>query len=130
MGSSFLLKARAAWLFGAGLAVCGLLLLLYFAALLYWHFGVAKASVVPANLHLGIVFAVAGAALTALGLHVARGQAARISAEKSRRADRLRRVHEYRYASRVEPYLGNATDAGAEESTGPAAPRSRHLRRR
>jgi hypothetical protein len=129
MGSSFLLKARAAWLFGAGLAVCGLLLLLYFAALLYWQFGAAKAAA-PANLHLGIVFAVAGAALTALGLHVARGQAVRISVEKSRRADRLRRVHEYRYASRVEPYLGSGTDAGAEESGGPAAHRSGHLGRR
>jgi hypothetical protein len=128
MVSSFLLKARAAWLFGAGLAVCGVLLLLYFAALLYWQFGAAS-SAVPASLHLGIVFAVAGAALTALGVHVARGQTVLISAEKSRRADRLRRVHEYRYASRVEPYIGPASDAGAEESGGPAAHRSRHLGR-
>jgi hypothetical protein len=129
MGSNLLLKARAAWLFGAGLAVCGVLLLLYFAVLLYWQFGAAN-SEVPASLHLGIAFAAAGAAFTAFGVHVARGQTVQISAEKQRRADRLRRVHEYRYASRVEPYIGPASDAGAEDPHGPAAPRSRHLGRR
>jgi len=115
MISSVLLKARAAWLFGAALIVCGLLLLLYFAALLLSQFG-ASGGELTASLHIATMFAVAGAVLTALGALVARGQAFRISVEKERRQDRLRRVHEYRYASRVEPYIGpRESDTGTED---------------
>lgn len=119
MLSSVLLKARAAWVLGAGLIVCGLLMLLYFAALLLGQFG-ASPSELSTSLHIAVVFAVAGALLTALGAHVARAQSVRISFEKERRQDRLRRVYEYRHASRVEPYIGPGNT-----DTGTGSPRDR-----
>jgi hypothetical protein len=143
MTSSFL--RRAVWLFGAGLVVAGLLLLLNFVTLLFWQFGTSKSEALgvtlrfvdhsllrPAivdpvltllpevpptwltSLHIAMVVALLGVALGSLGVLIARS--ARISVEKRRVEDRLRRVHEYRDAARLEPFIGPGTDAGMDEA--------------
>ena len=142
MTSSFL--RRAVWLFGAGLVVAGLLLLLNFVALLFWQFGTPKSEALGAtlrfvdhsllrpaivdpvltllpevppawltSLHIAMVVALLGVALGSLGVLIARS--ARISVEK-RRENRLRRVHQYRDAARLEPFIGPGTDAGMDEA--------------
>jgi hypothetical protein len=45
-----LFQRRAVWLFGAGLVVAGVLLLLNLAALLFWQFGVFKSEALGAAL--------------------------------------------------------------------------------
>jgi hypothetical protein len=143
MTSSFL--RRAVWLFGAGLVVAGLLLLLNFVTLLFWQFGTSKSEALGAtlrfvdhsllrpaivdpvltllsevpptwltSLHIAMVVALLGVALGSLGVLIARS--ARISVEKRRVEDRLRRVHEYRDAARLEPFIGPGTDAGMDEA--------------
>lgn len=99
---------RAVWLFGAGLVVAGLVLVLYFAGLLVWQFG-APGLVDPvlawlsemrpelrpggwlANLRVGMVFAVLGVVLALLGVLV---------------AARQHGMREHRHAERAEPYIG------------------------
>jgi ABC-type Fe3+ transport system permease subunit len=144
MTSPFL--RRAVWLFGAGLVVAGLLLLLNLVALLFWQFGTSKSEALGAtlrfvdhsllrpaivdpvltllpevppawltSLHIAMVVALLGVALASLGVLIARRQTARISVEKRRVEDRLRRVHQYRDATRLEPFIGPGTDAGMDK---------------
>lgn len=58
------------------------------------------------KLSIGLVLAVCGVAVAALGALVARRQKARLHAAKRRREDRLRRLRQYRDNSRVEPFIG------------------------
>ncbi|HEX6265438.1 MAG TPA: hypothetical protein VFZ81_00915 [Burkholderiales bacterium] len=145
MTSSFLLRARAVWLFGTGLVIAGLLLLLYFVALLFWQFatpgsqtlgavlqfvdrsllrpgivdpvlGLLPAPAWLTSLHIAMAAALLGVALGSLGMLIVRWQAARISVERRRVQDRLRRVHQYRDASRLEPFFGPGTAAGTDDA--------------
>ena len=128
-----LLRARAAWLFGIVLALAGALPVLYFLALLGWQFArhlqAGSWVALPASLlftdhsfpvyqpvtwfldrlHVGLVFAVPGLALMALGALMAIRQTAVVRSEKRLREDRLRRVRVRQYrgeADRLEPFIG------------------------
>ena len=147
MTSSFLLRARAVWLFGAGLVIAGLLPLLYLAALLFWQFATPGSRVLgavvrfvdqsllrpgiadpvlsllpqlppawPTSLHIAMAAALLGVALGSLGMLIARWQAVRINVERRRMEDRLRRVRQYRDASRLEPYIGPGNAAGTDDA--------------
>lgn len=145
------MKTRIVVLFDLGLVVAGLLLVLYFVALLAWQisslFQAGSWVALPATLlfsehsfafvpefpwaapkalawvlermHLGLVFAVPGSAVMALGALGALRQMALIRARKQRNEDRLRRVRDYRrdesradtVDGRREPFIGSGGSA-------------------
>ncbi len=58
------------------------------------------------KLSIGLVLALCGFAVAALGALIARRQKARLHAARRRQEDWLRRVRQYRDNSRVEPFIG------------------------
>ena len=58
------------------------------------------------GLDVGLVLAVLGVIAMALGATIARLQTAALVAGKQQRADRLRRVQQYRADNQVEPFVG------------------------
>jgi len=68
------------------------------------------------GLDIGLVLAVLGVVAMALGAIIARRQRAALEAGKELRADRLRRVQQYRADTQVEPFIGPGfgTGKGAE----------------
>ena len=125
--TSSLRKARAGWLFSAGLMALGVLAVLNLFAFVVWRFGGVQSPVLnvvvepllelvallpPTRLtalHAAAALALVGVALGLLGVLVARRQAARIGLEKQRAQDRLRRVHLYRDDGRREPFIGTGS---------------------
>lgn len=75
------------------------------------------------SLHFGLLVAVPGLVLSALGAWIVLRQAAAIDVEKRRREDRLRRVRvgQYRGPERVEPFIGAGDIAEAPERKREAA---------
>jgi hypothetical protein len=124
-------RARAIWLFGAGLVGSGLALLLYFLARLLWQFGPFRSEAVgtavrsvdqslvgllpalplapPTAMQIAMFLGLVGVVLASLGVLIAGRQATRISLENRQAEDRLRRVHLYRDSGRVEPFIGAAS---------------------
>ena len=87
-----------------------------------WAAPKALASILD-RLHLGLVFALPGLAVMALGVLIALRQIALIREHKQREGDRLRRVREYRqegsgadaWDGRREPFIGpGGTDRDAD----------------
>jgi hypothetical protein len=115
--------AKALWLFGAALVVAGLCLLLYFVALLFWELGAFRNEILGAvlrpvdyallgspawltRLHIGMAIAVLGVAVGSSGVVMVRRQSTRISVERMRLEDRLRRTNLYGDDGRLEPFIG------------------------
>lgn len=135
MTSGFVHRARAFHLFGSALAIVGFLPVLLFLG----HSFLPAAGEFPwawlmnaqlnaelwlpvermrilNGLDMGLVLAVLGVIAMALGAMIARLQTAALVAGKQQRADRLRRVQQYRADSQVEPFIGPGfgTGKGAE----------------
>jgi hypothetical protein len=115
-----LLKARTVLFFAVVLVVAGLVPVLYFATLFVWHiaalFQAGSWGPFPATLlHVGLVFALPGLAVVALGVFGVLRQKAVIRVYKQQEEDRLRRARDYRRDSsgadyrdgRREPYIGS-----------------------
>jgi hypothetical protein len=92
-----------------------------------WPWLMSPDSLLPAHklvtpllerLHVGLLFALGGVPVIALGVRCARQHSAALRAEKQRRADQLRRVQDYRFDdsrahyldARREPYMGKTSD--------------------
>lgn len=140
MPSWFEVKARSVWVLGVALVLAGLVPVISFvlhsllpgaAAALgsvpqFSAPGLAElqASLPAKKLTLaegqlpGLVFAVLGVALMAIGQLLVHRQKAALHAVQRRREDRLRRVRAYREA-RVEPFLGAEAPAGAAQDSAP-----------
>jgi ABC-type Fe3+ transport system permease subunit len=127
------------WLFGAGLVVAGLLLLLNFITLLFWQFGTSKSEALGATLrfvdHSLLRPAIVDPVLTLLpklppawltSLHIAMVVALLGVAlgslgilisrwQTARISVELRRVRQYRDADRLEPFIGPGTVADMDE---------------
>jgi hypothetical protein len=115
-----LLKARTVLFFAVMLVVTGLVPVLYFVAIFVWQiaalFQAGSWVPFPATLlHVGLVFALPGLAVMALGVLSALRQKAVIRAHKQREEDRLRRARDYRgggsgadaWDGRREPFIGS-----------------------
>lgn len=124
-------RAKAIWLFGTGLVGAGSVLLLYFLVVIAWKVGAFQSEVLaavvrfmdqsllflfaalplapPSSLQVGMFLALVGVVLGSIGVLVVQRQADRISLEKRRTEDRLRRVHLYRENARAEPFIGPAS---------------------
>jgi len=124
-------RAKAIWLFGAGLVGAGFVLLLYFLVVVAWKVGAFQSEVLgavvrfmdqsllflfaalplapPSSLQVGMFLALVGVVLGSIGVLVVQRQADRMSLEKRRTEDRLRRVHLYRESARAEPFIGPAS---------------------
>jgi hypothetical protein len=134
-----LLKKKTLFLFAVALALAGAVPVLYFVGLFAWQLGtlfLTKSWVaLPASLlprfaiaapqalaqaldwvHLGLVFAIPGAAVMAYGVLGALRQVEAMRTIKQREEDRLRRLNDYRRAEmpsepfdgRREPFIGPA----------------------
>ena len=123
-------RAKAIWLFGTGLVGAGLVLLLYFLVVVAWKVGAFQSEVLaavvrfmdqsllfllpalplapPTSLQVGMFLALVGVVLGSIGVLVVQRQADRMTLEKRREEDRLRRVHLYRASARAEPFIGPA----------------------
>ncbi|HEX6318501.1 MAG TPA: hypothetical protein VFZ84_06475 [Burkholderiales bacterium] len=123
-------RAKTLWLFGTGLVGAGFVLLLYFLVVIAWKAGAFRSEAVgavvgfvdqslifllpapplaaPTSLQVGMFLALVGVVLGSTGVLIAQRQAERISLEKRRAEDRLRRVHLYRQSARAEPFIGPA----------------------
>lgn len=150
MTSGFLHRARAFRLFGIGLAFAGFLPVLVFLG----HSFLPAAKEFPwawlmnaelnaelwlpvermrilKGLDVGLVFAVLGVVAMALGAIIARRLMAALDAGKEQRADRLRRVQQYRADTQVEPFIGPGFGTGkGSEWISPAQDRAMDARRR
>jgi hypothetical protein len=129
----FVVKARALWLFAIVLAAAGLATVLYAAALPLvpaldaqsWlpeiSFGKWRLKVV----HVSAAIAALGVLAGAAGVLLAHRQAERLRAERSRAADRLRRVKVYRSDEladgRLEPFFGAEAEGGGAQKDRRAA---------
>jgi len=124
-------RAKAIWLFGAGLVGAGFVLLLYFLVVVAWKVGAFQSEVLgavvrfmdqsllflfaalplapPSSLQVGMFLALVGVVLGSIGVLVVQRQAERMRLEKRRTEDRLRRVHLYRESARAEPFIGPAS---------------------
>jgi hypothetical protein len=115
-----LLKARTVLFFAVVLVLAGLVPVLYFMALLVGHiaplFQTGSWVAFPATLlHVGLVFALPGLGVVALGVFGVLRQKAVIRVYKEQEEDRLRRARDYRRDSsgpddrdgRREPYIGS-----------------------
>jgi hypothetical protein len=115
-----LLKARTVLFFAVVLVVAGLVPVLYFVALSVGHsaalFQAGSWVPFPATLrHVGLVFALPGLVVIALGVLGALRQKAVIRSLKQRKEDGLRRLRDYRREGggadaqdgRREPFIGS-----------------------
>lgn len=125
MGSWYVLKARAAWLFGLGLSAAGIVAALYGVIAYARRFGfhprfdfIAQAlqsipefpQLQPSMLtevEAAAAYVVAGTAAAALGARIVYRQTGAIGRAKQRREDARRRVRVYREATRQEPFIGS-----------------------
>ncbi len=83
------------------------------------------------GLDVGLVLAVLGVVAMALGAIIARLQMAALDAGKEQRADRLRRVQQYRADTQVEPFIGPGFGTGkGAEWISPAQDRAMDARHR
>lgn len=150
MRSWFVLRARTVGLFAIGLVLAGLVPVLSFighsllpgAKVLdfFPQFPTAwlmnaeawlPAYKVPwflADLLPGLAFALLGLGAMALGALIAKRQAAALDAERRRVEDGLRRVHQYRDGSRLEPFIGPGE--GDTQSVGSAGHQGHDTARR
>ncbi|HYN13486.1 MAG TPA: hypothetical protein VET51_12675 [Burkholderiales bacterium] len=150
MTSGFVHRARAFHLFGTALAFAGFLPVLLFIG----HSFLPAAEEFPwawlmnaelnaelwlpvermrilNGLDIGLVLAVLGVVAMALGATIARLQMAALDAGKERRADRLRRVQQYRNDSQLEPFIGSGFGTGKDaEWISPAQDRAMDAPRR
>lgn len=85
-----------------------------------WPIAEAIVTALLDKLSIGLVLALCGVAVAALGALIARRQKARLHAVKRRREDRLRRVRQYRENSRVEPFIGPHIATGFDARVSPA----------
>lgn len=112
-----MLKANALLVVARLLQISGFAAILYFAAVAARQFGVhdVGAWIPLASYAAGVAAGGAGVVLLLCGLLIARRQGRAVAIEELRRAERLRRIDDYRRDDsriapvdpRLEPYLGH-----------------------